>query len=336
MVFMDMKKIRIKINESQFNKIIKDCVKDTYSLFEREDIDAHGALKLEPSPISNMRLLILDNEEKAPWNEQVWRMLEDSYANHGGLKSYSSYKDFLKKDHNFIIVLSEKNELLACATYRVLGQGFKMSAIGCVQDEIGKLALQEIVKHNITNLNLHYWAEVSGAIEHYFKKHNGYPMPNTMASEILGVPADRIKLCDEDKVHYERIIGPDGDWYVKMIFGIKDEATFNRVLEIMDNYEGFMKEVNNMVTESNTMFYNIRQAMYIIDNIYRCNEEDGFNEMLPSWHRAIKQSIYTLESIENKERYIERYIKTAYYLLEKMPLLTLNKMPSDFMTSSLP
>ena len=91
-----------------------------------------------------------------------------------------------------------------------------------------------------------------------------------------------------------------------------------------------MKEVNNMVTESNTMSYNVRQAMYIIDNIYRCNEEDGFNEMLPSWHHAILQSIHTLESIENKERHIEIYIRTAYYLLEKMPVLKLNKMPDNF------
>lgn len=91
-----------------------------------------------------------------------------------------------------------------------------------------------------------------------------------------------------------------------------------------------MKEVNNLVTESNPMHYNVKQAMYIIDNVYRCNEEDDINEMLPSWYRAMMDSIHTLESIENKERYIERYIKTAYYLLEKMPVLTLNKMPDNF------
>ena len=321
---------RIRINESQLNRIIKDCVKKVISLIE-EGQDIHGVLNLDTNPTPNMKVIVIDNnDEKSSWNEPVWTMLQQSYENHGGLKSYSSYRDFLKKNHDFIIVLSETNELLACATYRILGQGSKLTAIGCIQNEIGKLAIQEIIKHNIKNLDLHYWAEVSGAIEHYFKKHNGYPMPNTMASEILGVPADRIKLCEEDKVHYERIIGTDGDWYVKMIFGIKDEATFNRVLEIVDNYEGFMKEVNNMRTESNTMSYNVRQAMYIIDNIYRCNEEDGFNEMLPSWHRAIIQSIHTLESIENKERYIERYIQTAYYLLEKMPVLKLNKMPDKF------
>ena len=78
------------------------------------------------------------------------------------------------------------------------------------------------------------------------------------------------------------------------------------------------------------MPYTVKQAMYIIDNVYRCNEEDGFNEMLPSWHEAMLKSIETLESIENKERYIEKYIETAYYLLEKMPVLKLNKMPSDY------
>lgn len=319
-----------RINESQLNRIIKDCIKKVISLIE-EDIDTHGVLNLETA--TNMRLLTLDNnEEKSSWNEPVWNLLQHSYEKHGGLKSYSSYKDFIRKNHNFIIVLSDTNELLACATYRVLGQGFKMTAIGCLQTEIGKLALQEIIKHNIKNLNLHYWAEVSGAIEHYFKKHNGYPIPNTMANEILEVPANKIRLCSGDKVHYERMIGigSNGDWYVKMIFGIKDEATFNRVLEIVDDYEGFMKEVNNLVTESNTMFYNVKQAMYIIDNVYRCNEEDDFNEMLPSWHRAMLESIRTLESLEHRDNHIKRYIETAYYLLEKMPVLTLNKMPSEF------
>lgn len=98
----------------------------------------------------------------------------------------------------------------------------------------------------------------------------------------------------------------------------------------MDNYEGFMKEVNDIITESNSMVYNVKQAMYIIDNVYRCNEEDGFNEMLPSWYQALLQSIRTLESVENSENYIKRYIDTAYYIIEKMPVLTLNRMPTDF------
>ena len=325
-----MKKIRI--NENRLNQIIKECIKKVILLVEEEENQInHGDLNLEIKPIPNMRVMTLeDDQEKSSWNEPVWNLLQQSYENHGGLKSYSSYRDFLRKNYNIIVVLSPSNELLACATYRILGQGFKMTAIGCIQNEIGKIALQEIVKHNIKNFELHYWAEVSGAIEHYFKKHNGYPVPNTMASEILGVPADRIKLYSGDKVHYEKMIGSDGDWYTKMIFGFKDESTFNRILEIVDNYEGFMKEVNNIMTESNSRIYNVKQAMYIIDNVYRCNEEDGFNEMLPSWYQAILQSIRILESVENCENYIKRYIDSAYYLIEKMPVLKLNRMPTKF------
>lgn len=88
-----------------------------------------------------------------------------------------------------------------------------------------------------------------------------------------------------------------------------------------------MKEVNSSIEESNSLRYNVKQAMYIIDNIYRCNEEDDINEMLPSWYQAIRESIKTLEAIENKEKYIEKYIETAYYLIRKMAVLTLNKMP---------
>lgn len=89
--------------------------------------------------------------------------------------------------------------------------------------------LQKKVKHNIVNFEFHYWAEISGAIEHFVKKHNGYyPLPYTMASKILGVPADKIISNGEDKVHYKRMIGTDGDWYIKMISGFKDESSYNK------------------------------------------------------------------------------------------------------------
>lgn len=94
-----------------------------------------------------------------------------------------------------------------------------------------------------------------------------------------------------------------------------------------------MKKVKYSINGSNSLRYNVKQAMYIIDNIYRCNEEDNINEMLPSWYQAIRESIKTLEAIENKDRYIEWYIDIAYYLIEKMPVLTLNKMPPSLRNS---
>ena len=63
----------------------------------------------------------------------------------------------------------------------------------------------------INIIDLHYLVEVSGAMEYCFKKYNGYPMPNIMASKILGVSEDNVKISENDMVHYDRPIGKDGE-----------------------------------------------------------------------------------------------------------------------------
>ena len=182
-----------------------------------------------------------------------------------------------------------------------------------------------------------YWVEGSGAIEHFFKKQNAYyPIPNTMASEILGVPADRIRACSGDKVHYERMIGSDSDpdWRVKMMIGVQDEATFNRVVEMADNYEGFRKEMNK-VEEGVSNRYTIKQAIYIIENIYRAHEEDGFNELIPSWHQGLVDSLASLRQSGQTTKTVMNYIKYGEYLLADMQLLELHPLElKDFAPKS--
>ena len=85
--------------------------------------------------------------------------------------------------------------------------------------------MNSIIKNNIENSDLHYWAEVSGAIEYYFKKHNGYPTPNTLASEILDINASELTLLN-DFVHYERPIGLNKGIFTKMIFGINSKYNY--------------------------------------------------------------------------------------------------------------
>ena len=63
--------------------------------------------------------------------------------------------------------------------------------------------------------------------------------------------------------------------------------------------------------------------MYIIDNIYRAHEEDGFNELIPSWHQALVESLKTLEA-QPKSKMIEDYIQYCKYLLDDMQLLELH------------
>ena len=183
--------------------------------------------------------MLNEQEEIEKYLPLIWDMLEKSYENIGGLQSYRDYNDFKKKKHILMVVRDFDNgNLLACATFRRIERSLKMTAIGCNQEDNGKLALQQIVQHTISELELHYWTEVSGVIEYYFKKHKGFPMPNTIASKILGVPEDKIILSKKDMVHYDRVIERDREKFTKMIYGIKSEEIDAYLVVIDDLRKG--------------------------------------------------------------------------------------------------
>ena len=287
----------------------------------------NGELSLEN--IINDNILIFPADFSIWW-ERVYNMLTLSYKNLGGLKSYQGIRDFKSRKHLLKIVLSKNNELLACATYRKIESSLKMVAIGCNQKDNGKIAIQQIVIDDIQNENMHYWAEVSGSIEHYFKKYKGYPMPNILAPEILNISSSKIILSNEDMVHYERLIASDEDYSRKMIFGIKSQEIFEKVIEAVGNYEDFMNEVNKIEESKQLCIYSPKQAIYIIENIYRLHEEGGYNELIPKWHKALKDSLDSLYYAKKHHLYNEEwcddYIGYGEYLIKHMPLLKLHKL----------
>ena len=277
------------------------------------------------SPVNVGDIKILSSKEEIDrYSNFVWDMLEKSYEHIGGLQSYRNYSDFKKKNHKILVVIDFNSAtLLACATFRRIENSLKMTAIGCSQDDKGQLALQQIIQHTISELELHYWSEVSGAIEHYFKKHNGFPMPNTMAGKILQIPEKDITISNKDMVHYDRPIGKDREVFTKMIFGIKSDEIFQQAMNEVENYYDFMKEVNNMINESKEFKYSIKQSIYIIENLYRLHEENKVNELTPKWADALKESMKTLRK-STKNQTISDYIEYGEYLLSDMQILELN------------
>lgn len=295
------------INEEQFNNLFMGNFTD------------HGGKEIKVGEIK-----ILTTEEFYKKAEEIWEILCISYESHGGLKTYRNFKNFVELEH-VVKVVENSNKILACSTYRRIEGSLKMVAIGCIQDKEGKLALQQIIQHDIVSFDLHFWAEVSDAIEHYFKKYNGYPIPNTMASEILSIPSSKIVLSTKDNVHYSRPIGINHEMYEKMIFGFKSEEIFERVISETENYGDFMKEINQIKESINS--YTPKQAIYIIENIYRAHTEDGFNELIPSWHQALIQSVKVLKAANNMtpSQTYQDYIKYGSYLLNTMQPLIMHK-----------
>lgn len=308
---------KYSITESKIKKIIREAI------INELNANSHGDLDNFNKDSNYQIISIHDRDEFNRWSNVVWDMLVLSYENNGGLKTYRNFTDFCKKMHIIELVLDENGQLLSCATYRRIEDSLKMVACGCDQSKEGKEALQFIIKNNIENSDLHYWAEVSGAIEHYFKKHNGYPMPNTLASEILDINASELTLLN-DFVHYERPIGLNHEMFTKMIFGIKSKEIYQKAIKEVENYASFMKEVNNI--NENTERYTIKQAIYIIENIYRAHEEDGFNELIPSWHEALINCLIVLKNTPDKNQTVLDYIQYGEYLIDDMQLLELHEL----------
>lgn len=308
-----MDKKIVKLTEGDIHRIVSSSVK---KILEAQNF---GEISLDSK--ENIKIEFIGRDQIRKLGDVLWDMLVLSYENIGGLKTYRSKEHFLSMA-KYAKIAYDNGNIVACAIYRNMEGSYKMVAIGCNQEANGKDGLQEIIKDDIEKIDFHFWAEVSGAIEHYFKKYNGYPMPNTLASKILNVTDDAIRLSSKDMVHYQRVIADE--WFEKMIFGVKNDEVYKEALLAVDDYSKFMREVNK-INESadNGLKYSLKQAIYIIENILRAHEEDGFNELVPSWYEALNESLKTLKAAK-PNRIVDDYIEYCEYLLTHMPVLELH------------
>ena len=152
-------------------------------------------------------------------------------------------------------------------------------------------------------------------------------MPNILATKILSVPESEVILSGKDNVHYFRSIGNSKGKYEKMIFCIKSKEIFEEAIHEADDYEAFIKELDIGDLDASKGL-TVKQAVYIIENIYRSNEEDGVYELIPSWNHALKKAISTLEKATDysDRELINQYIKYGEYLMRTMPAVTLHKL----------
>ena len=303
------------MTEQELHNVVKDSVIKILSEQEQGDLSINAD--------SNLKVVFIEKKDIMPLSDFIWQMLVSSYENIGGLKTYRSKEDFLRKVKYAKIVYNNA-DIVACAIYRNMEGSYKMVAIGCNQEDIGKQGIQAIIKDDIEKFDYHFWAEVSGAIEHYFRKYNGYPMPNILAPEILSVSSELIRPSKNDNVHYERQISDE--WFEKMIYGAKSKEVYEAAIAAVEDYSKFMKEVNKINENSNMNGrYSVKQAMYIVENIYRAHEEDGYNELIPSWYEALNESMEVLLTAEQTQTVVD-YIEYCNYLLETMPVLQLHPL----------
>lgn len=266
---------------------------------------------------------ITDKNEVTPLLDEIWNILTDAYKSLGGMKGCTKKKDLYKKDRMFSIIKDEDNSIIAVQIYRNFNEGKKMVYGGARKTTEGKLALQSIIIRDIENLNLHHFGEVSGAIEHYFKKHNGYPIPNEYVSSILN--NYNITLA-QDGFHYERIIAGDEEPTEKCMFGFVNEETYNKIKDGFLDYIGFRKLVNTEITTESKIFdypSNIKWALQIISFISEFFEEGNLNELFEEMAKELKKAISILNSYSDKDSNIKYAIKNGNGLIKDMPIVKL-------------
>lgn len=149
-------------------------------------------------------------EEKKKAMDEVWDLLELTYAEIGGLMGAG--KENLIKTPGMWKLVRKEGKIIAGILYRDK-KGRKIRLVLHNNTPAGKDWVKKIIKEDIAHGRS--WGEVSGALEKVMIKLGAKPIPNTKAEEILG---RSIKTLDKDGVHYTREIQP-GDVKKQILLG---------------------------------------------------------------------------------------------------------------------
>lgn len=213
--------------------------------------------------------------------------------------------------------------------YRTDLGGFKrFCSAGISKNSESRKAVEIIVKDDILPFDNWYWVEASGFIETLFKKNNGYPIPNYLASEFLRLDPTKLNL-DKDGIHYVRTSGSAKVPVKKMIFGFKDKASAEKACSSIANYEDFRLNVNKLLEDDT----NVDIACQIIRQIFEFHDEWQCNEMLPLWYKQIvkavkevKQRINAADIDSNEKRMLMAIISRANKCLTEMTKIQVKQL----------
>lgn len=161
------------------------------------------------------------SQQLAPYIDEIWDILTKSYEPIGGFKSAKSKEDLIAKT----------------GLAKLVKRGGKIVAVKIYKDELGRKSIaagtdgsmqgkEGLIKMSEEDIKMNRaWGEYSGAMEHIMLKKGGVPIPNTMASALLGKP---IESLDDDGYHYTREI--QGELHKKIMIG-----DVNKLMSLLQN-----------------------------------------------------------------------------------------------------
>lgn len=152
-------------------------------------------------------------EEKAPYADLVWDILQQAYGAIGGFKGAANAEELVHTPGLWKLS-RRKGKIVAVALYKDM-YGRKAIAFGTDGSIDGKRDFYNLRDEDL-KLN-RMWVEASGAIEKVLVKANAKPIPAKYASALTG---KEILEINPDGYHYTRLL--QGHPHEKIIFGFVD------------------------------------------------------------------------------------------------------------------
>jgi len=138
-------------------------------------------------------------DEKEAYMDELWALLEVTYAEIGGLMG-ASKSDLISAPGLWKLV-RKNGRIVSGILYRDMA-GRKIRLVLHNNTEEGKDWVKKIIKDDIAFGRS--WGEVSGALEAVMMKLGARPVSNLKVEEILGKP---VTTLHQDGYHYTRSLG---------------------------------------------------------------------------------------------------------------------------------
>ena len=271
-------------------------------LFEESNLEQENVVYKSYYPIENNDDYIYIRDNK----KMLWNFFDEGYK-YAKLKEFRSCinpKSLLKNTSCLKVALF--NDIIVAASIYTSYQG-EMKCVGITATtderyrEMGKYAVIQIIKEDISLVGKFYWTECSDAIEHLYEKHGGVKIPNDYTYLFI---KDYKELLD-DGYHFVMEITYSDDEkedVKKVIFGFNSKETFEEIKS--KNDERIMTYINRITHPT------VKESVHIID----MSKEDYYTEVVYVFYsdRINGNKDYshkTIDLLKEAVEYLKQFIR---------------------------
>lgn len=167
-------------------------------------------------------LTLTKKEDMKKYGEEVWDILQKSYAYIGGIAGINSIDDLIE-DTDLWKLVRRDNKITAIKAYKLKNGGRKSNCGGTDGTIQGKKDIMKIYQEDGLMKDRHQYGEYSGKAVSTVLKTGGIPVPAAIAQSIL--EPKKIEIC-QDGWFYIRKLG-DGKSHHKLMVGNLPDGKYN-------------------------------------------------------------------------------------------------------------